>query len=96
MEGDDVAGTDADRPETARQRRHLGEEVFAFGLADERSWTRDTALTDIGFNWYANRFVKFSFDWQHAAFGSPVLINQARGLLRRDNDLFWIRCQVWF
>ncbi|RUL85050.1 OprO/OprP family phosphate-selective porin [Tautonia sociabilis] len=75
---------------------HLGEEVFAFELANPADWTRNTYLTDIGFNWYLNRFVKFYVDWQHANFGSPVLVNEADGTRSRHNDLFWVRCQIWF
>ncbi|QDV33919.1 OprO/OprP family phosphate-selective porin [Tautonia plasticadhaerens] len=75
---------------------HLGEEVFAFDLADEDFWARDAYLTDVGFNWYVNRFVKFYVDWQHANFGSPVLVNIRDGDRSRHSDLFWIRCQIWF
>ena len=75
---------------------HVGSEVFTFDLANEDNWTRDIALTDVGFNWYPNRFVKFYLDWQHSAFGSPVLVNDLSGTRRLSNDLFWIRCQIWF
>ena len=34
--------------------------------------------------------------WQHAAFGSPVLVNEAKGVFGRSTDLFWVRCQVYF
>lgn len=75
---------------------HLGEEVFDFDLANEDFWARDAYLTDVGFNWYVNRFVKFYVDWQHANFGSPVLVNIDNGDRSRHSDLFWIRCQIWF
>ncbi|WP_169978827.1 porin [Tautonia rosea] len=74
----------------------LGREVFDFELANEEFWTRDIVMTDIGFNWYANRYVKFYFDWQRSAFGSPVLLNERSGTRRSSSDLFWIRCQIWF
>ncbi|MEW4570769.1 porin [Tautonia sp. JC769] len=74
----------------------LGSEVFEYDLADENLWTREVVMTDIGFNWYANRYLKFYFDWQRSAFGSPVLLNERDGTLRRSSDLFWIRCQIWF
>ncbi len=74
----------------------FGDEIFEFELANEEHWTNNASLVDLGFNWYPNRFVKFYFDWQHAFFGSPVLVNEGTGLLRRSADLFWIRCQVWF
>lgn len=75
---------------------HLGREVFEFDLANEQFWTRDVTVTDVGFNWYSNRFVKFYFDWQRAAFGSPVLVNERNGHRSRESDLFWLRCQIWF
>ena len=53
-------------------------------------------MVDLGVNWYPNRWIKFYFDWQHAAFGSPVLVNESKGLFGRTTDLFWIRCQVYF
>jgi phosphate-selective porin OprO/OprP len=74
----------------------LGSEVFEYDLANEHLWTREVVMTDIGFNWYANRYLKFYFDWQRSAFGSPVLLNERDGTLRRSSDLFWIRCQIWF
>jgi phosphate-selective porin OprO/OprP len=46
-------------------------------------------------NWYPNRWIKFYLDWQHSAYGSPVLINE-RGIFRRTSDLFWLRCQIYF
>ncbi|WP_152053536.1 porin [Tautonia marina] len=74
----------------------LGREVFEYELADPDHWTRDIVMTDIGFNWYANRYVKFYFDWQRSMFGSPVLLNERTGTRRNSSDLFWIRCQIWF
>ena len=53
-------------------------------------------MVDLGVNWYPNRWVKFYLDWQHAAFGSPVLVNEAKGIFGRSTDLFWVRCQVYF
>ena len=43
-----------------------------------------------------NRWIKFYLDWQHAAYGSPVLINEPRQIFSRRSDLFWLRCQVYF
>ena len=74
----------------------LGREVFDFELADARLWTNNVTLTDVGVNWYSNRFIKFYFDWQHSFFGSPVLLNAGEGTLRRESDLFWLRCQIFF
>ena len=74
----------------------LSGDIFRFGLANPEDWTNNAYVTDVGFNWYTNRFVKFYFDWQHSFFGSPVLLNEPEGIRRRTSDLFWIRCQVWF
>ena len=41
-------------------------------------------------------YIKIYFDWQHSAYGSPVLLNPAKDLYGRDNDLFWIRCQLYY
>ena len=51
---------------------------------------------DLGLNWYMNEYVKIYLDWQHATFGKPVLLNPDSGLFGKANDLFWIRCQVYF
>jgi phosphate-selective porin OprO/OprP len=74
----------------------LGPEVFEASLANENNWTRNAAITDIGLNWYPNRFIKIYLDWQHAYFADPVLLNPNSGLRARGNDLFWIRAQLWF
>ena len=75
---------------------HLGHEIFDAGLADENAWSNNAHLTDIGLNWYLTQYVKFYFDWQHLFTGKEVLINPRTNLFSRDNDLFWIRCQVYF
>lgn len=74
----------------------LGDEVFKFGLVDPEKWTNNAFMTDVGFNWYLNRYVKIYFDWQHTFFGSPVELNALTGKRSRVSDLFWIRFQVWF
>jgi phosphate-selective porin OprO/OprP len=70
--------------------------VFDGGLADPHDWTDRAVVTDIGWNWYPNKFVKFYFDWQHSMFGSPVLLNRATGERRTTNDLLWVRAQINF
>jgi phosphate-selective porin OprO/OprP len=75
---------------------HLGDVIFRDGIADGRSWTNDVGMIDLGLNWYPNRWVKIYFDWQHAAFGSPVLVNEAKGVFGRSSDLFWVRCQLYY
>jgi phosphate-selective porin OprO/OprP len=75
---------------------HLGEEIFTEGLADPDRWTNLAHMTDIGWNWYMNEYVKWYFDWQHVNYGSPVLLNEGKDLYGRHNDLFWVRCQLYF
>jgi phosphate-selective porin OprO/OprP len=75
---------------------NLGSILFKDDLANGSFWTNDVSMVDLGVNWYPNRWIKFYVDWQHAAFGSPVLVNEARGIFGRSTDLFWVRCQVYF
>ncbi len=77
-------------------RLSLGETVFTAGIANPEEWTRDIDLYDVGLNWYLTRYIKIYFDWQHSAYGSPVLLNPSKGLYGRDNDLFWIRGQLYY
>ena len=74
----------------------LGETIFTAGIADPNRWTRSIDLIDVGLNWYLTRYIKIYFDWQHSAYGSPVLLNPAKDLHGRDNDLFWIRGQLYY
>jgi phosphate-selective porin OprO/OprP len=74
----------------------FGDKLFGRDLADPDEWTDEVTMTDIGFNWYLNRYTKFYIDWQHAAFASPVLIDAARDRFSTYNDLYWARCQVYF
>jgi phosphate-selective porin OprO/OprP len=74
----------------------LGDSVFDAELADRDRWTNRIGLTDIGFNWYLTRTIKLYFDWQRSYYGSPVILNPAKDLFGRTNDLFWIRCQFYF
>jgi phosphate-selective porin OprO/OprP len=89
-------GTGAIEPFVRYSRLNLGDIVFRDDLADGRLWTRDVSAIDLGVNWYPNRWIKFYLDWQHSAYGSPVLLNQAKGVFGRSQDLFWARCQVYF
>jgi len=74
----------------------VGETVFSAGIANPDEWTREISLTDIGLNWYLTRYIKIYFDWQHSAYGSPVLLNPAKDLYSLTNDLFWIRGQLYY
>jgi len=75
---------------------YLGDEVFDRDLADPDEWTNEVSMTDLGVNWYLNRYVKFVFDWQHSAYSSPVLVNESTGQVSNRNDLYWFRCQFYF
>lgn len=77
-------------------RLSLGETIFTAGIADPNRWTRNIDLIDVGLNWYLTRYIKIYLDWQHSAYGSPVLLNPSKGLFGRDNDLFWIRGQLYY
>jgi hypothetical protein len=57
-------------------------------------WSNVANVTDAGFNWYLNHYVKFTFDYQYAAYGNPVYI--APGKLTNHNNLFWFRTQILF
>ena len=74
----------------------LGNQVFSAELANPNDWTNNAAITDIGFNWYLNSFVRMTFDWQHSMYASPVLLNKQKDLRSTTNDLFWVRCQLYF
>ena len=75
---------------------YLGDEIFERDLADENDWTNEVSMTDLGVNWYLNRYTKFTFDWQHSAYSSPVLVNETTGQVSNRNDLYWFRCQFYF
>jgi phosphate-selective porin OprO/OprP len=72
----------------------LSRRVFTDGLADANLWTNRADMTDVGFNWYLNKFVKLYFDWEHAVFAQPVYFRP--GGLQKTSDLFWLRAQVYF
>jgi phosphate-selective porin OprO/OprP len=72
----------------------LGSEVFTGGLADANLYTNQVRTTDVGANWYLNKFVKVYFDWQHAMYSQPVVF--APGKTHRTSDLFWTRLQFNF
>jgi len=77
----------------------LGSRIFSAGLADPNLWSDRAFATDVGLNWYLNRYTKVYFDYQHAGFGTPVFNgNNARGQvnLTRGTDLLWLRFQLFF
>ena len=89
-------GPGAIEPFVRYSQLNLGDIIFKDDLADGRLWTNDVSMVDLGVNWYPNRWIKFYVEWQHAAYGSPVLVNEAKGVFSRSSDLFWVRCQVYF
>lgn len=74
----------------------LGSQVFSTGLANPDDWSNFAQITDIGCNWYLTRFVRVTLDWQHAMYATPVLLNEQKDLRSKVNDLFWVRCQLYF
>ena len=72
----------------------LGRQVFTGGLANPNLWTNQVQMVDVGLNWYLNKFLKVYLDWEHAMFATPVYYNTGR--FQKSNDLFWIRCQLFF
>lgn len=74
----------------------LGNQVFSAGLANPNDWSRSAGITDIGCNWYLTRFVRVTLDWQHSMYTSPVVLNEQKDLRSKSNDLFWVRCQLYF
>ncbi|MDR3619977.1 MAG: porin [Paludisphaera borealis] len=76
------------------QQMNIGKEVFTNGLADPNLWTNSLYMTDLGFNWHINQYLKFLFTWEHAEFGQPVFSNI--GQRNKTNDLFLARMQLFF
>jgi len=72
----------------------VGQEVFTQGLADPADWTNHVDTTDLGLNWYLNKYIKIDFDWQHSSYQRAV--TYAPGRQHRHSDLFWTRFQVYF
>lgn len=89
-------GPGAIEPFVRYSQLNLGSILFRDDLADGNLWTRDVEMVDLGVNWYPNRWIKVYLDWQHASFGSPVLVNEAKGVFGRSTDLLWLRGQVYF
>lgn len=71
----------------------LGNNVLTSGVAKPGS-ASGVNTTDVGFNWYLNQYIKIVFDWQHANFNSPVRLSPTRAI--RNEDMFWVRCQLYY
>jgi phosphate-selective porin OprO/OprP len=74
---------------------NIGSEVFKNGLADPNLWANQVRMTDVGFNWHINQYLKFYFDWEHTMFNQPVLYNTG-GKRQLTSDLFLARIQLYF
>lgn len=74
----------------------LGNQVFSAGMANPNDWTNNIGITDVGCNWYLSQYVRITFDWQHSFYATPVLLNEKADLRSKSNDLYWLRCQVYF
>lgn len=76
------------------QMMNLGKEVFSNGLVDPNLWTDGLWITDLGFNWHINQYLKFYFEWEHAEFNQPVFTNV--GQRGKTSNLFLARIQLYF
>lgn len=70
-------------------------DVFTGGLADPELWSHRAWSSNLGINWYLNRYIKFYLDWQHTEFGNPV-IYQLPNRKELTNELLWLRMQLYF
>ena len=87
-------GPGAIEPTARFSEINLGREIFTGGLADPNLWTNSAYSTDVGANWYLNKFTKIYFDWQHVVFGQPVVYRPGQRQL--TSDMFWLRFQLYF
>jgi phosphate-selective porin OprO/OprP len=71
------------------------DEVFDAGLADRDLWSNRAWVTNLGINWYPNKFVKVYIDWQHGEFGDPVFY-AGPDLKALTNEMLWLRCQFYY
>jgi len=76
------------------QHLNIGDEVFTQGLSDPNLWANSLFLTDLGFNWHINQYLKFMFSWEHAEFNNPVFTNI--GQWSKSNNMFLARMQLFF
>ncbi len=74
----------------------LGSSIFRGGIVNQALWTNRAFAPEVGFNWYLNHFVKFTFDYQHVFLGNPVVLDQATNKFTKDYDLFLFRTQLFF
>ena len=87
-------GLGAFQPTARYSTISLGKQVFTGGFADPNQWTNRVQMTDVGFNWYLNKWTKVYFDWEHAMFASPIVLSPGRSQV--TSDLFWFRFQFYY
>jgi phosphate-selective porin OprO/OprP len=87
-------GLGAIQPTARYSTIYLGRQVFTGGFADPNQWTDHVQMTDVGFNWYLNKWTKVYFDWEHAMFASPIVLSPGKSQL--TSDLFWFRFQFYY
>lgn len=73
----------------------ISSNIFTAGLADPNLWSNSAAITNLGVNWYPNRFTKIILTWQYASFGSPVLFALPDQKMI-DNNMLWLRFQLYY
>ncbi len=88
------SGPGAIEPYARYESLRLGNEVFTRNLSDPALWTNDVQMTWVGMNWHLNRYLKMSFGWNHAMFGTPVQFAPNRFQL--NADMFLARVQLYF
>ena len=64
-------------------------------LTTPTQWSNRAWETNLGVNWYLNRFLKFYLTWQHTEFGSPVFY-ALPDRKQLTNELVWLRLQFYF
>jgi phosphate-selective porin OprO/OprP len=70
-------------------------DILGNGLSDPTLWSNRAWSTNVGFNWYLNRYLKVYLDWQHSEFGDPVYYAPP-DRKQIANELFWFRLQLFY
>ncbi len=68
--------------------------VFAFGLANSALYANEAKCVDVGYNWYWNRYLKMTFDWQLAEFNRHVQIDSGR--FTDSVNTYMVRLQLYY
>jgi phosphate-selective porin OprO/OprP len=70
-------------------------DLLSKSLTDPTKWTDRAWGTNLGVNWYLNRYLKVYLDWQHSEFGSPVFYSPP-DRKQIANEMVWLRLQLYF